>query len=67
MGMVINYWEGVGSFRIKYELKKLILKRIPVDTFLYLVIFKSMCVFRCIFVKIRSISLCLISLKYISY
>ena len=59
--MVNNYGEGVGSFRIKYELIKLILKRIPVETFSYLIIFKSMCVFKCIFGKIRGIFLCLIS------
>ena len=34
-GMVINYGEGVGSFNIKYELIKLFLKCIPVETFLY--------------------------------
>ena len=56
-GMVVNYGEGVGSFRIKYELIKLILKSIPVETFLYLVIFESMFVFKCTFGKIRGIFL----------
>ena len=59
--MVINYGEGVGSFRIKYELIRLILKCIHVETFLYLVIFQSICVLKCIFVKISGIFLCLIS------
>ena len=61
-GMVINYKEGVGSFRVRYELIKLILKRIPVEMFLYLVILKSVCVFKCILGRIRAICsyLCLI-------
>ena len=61
--MVINYGEGVGSFRIKYEFIKLILKRVIVETFLYLVIFQSICVLKCIFGKIRGIFLCLISFE----
>ena len=59
--MVINYGDGVGSFRIKYEFIKLIRKRIIVETSLYLVIFQSICVLKCIFGKIRGIFLCLIS------